>query len=90
MESYGYRGILYGSYMSTPKGVKLIEFNARFGDPEAIMVLDLLQTDLFELLWMLLQHNHLTFISVEFSNTYGLCKYLFLRVIQRSQEKMKL
>ena len=36
MESYGYRGILYGSYMSTPKGVKLIEFNARFGDPEAI------------------------------------------------------
>ena len=29
-----YKGILYGGYMLTPKGVMLIEFNCRFGDPE--------------------------------------------------------
>ena len=49
-DDYGYRGILYGSYISTQKGIKLIEYNARFGDPEVIPVLDLLETDLFEIL----------------------------------------
>ena len=46
---YGYRGILYGSYMKTNDGVKLIEFNARFGDPEVIAVLDILETELFDI-----------------------------------------
>jgi phosphoribosylamine--glycine ligase / phosphoribosylformylglycinamidine cyclo-ligase len=75
MESYGYRGVLYGSYMSTSTGIKLIEFNARFGDPEAIIVLDLLQTDLFNILDAITTQS-LDLISVEFSNSYGLCKYL--------------
>lgn len=37
----GYKGILYGGFMATKTGVKLIEYNARFGDPEAMNVLSL-------------------------------------------------
>ncbi|MDP2586973.1 MAG: phosphoribosylamine--glycine ligase [Candidatus Komeilibacteria bacterium] len=37
----GYKGILYGGFMATQTGVKLIEYNARFGDPEAMNVLSL-------------------------------------------------
>jgi phosphoribosylamine--glycine ligase len=43
-----YQGVLYGGFMNTEKGVYLIEFNSRFGDPEAINVLALLETPLSE------------------------------------------
>ncbi len=45
-----FKGILYGQFMATKESVKLIEFNARFGDPEAMNVLSLLEgslTDVF-------------------------------------------
>lgn len=41
----GYRGVLYGQFMLTTEGVKLIEFNSRLGDPEAINVLPLFMGD---------------------------------------------
>lgn len=41
-----YKGILYGSFIKTKKGIKVIEFNCRLGDSEAINVLELLETDL--------------------------------------------
>lgn len=44
-----YRGIIYGGFMITRNSVKLIEFNARFGDPEAINVLPLLETDFLDI-----------------------------------------
>jgi len=37
----GYKGVLYGGFIATSDGVKLIEYNARFGDPEAMNVLAL-------------------------------------------------
>lgn len=37
-----YKGILYGQFMATASGVEVIEFNARFGDPEAMNILPLL------------------------------------------------
>lgn len=40
-----YKGILYGQFMLTDNGVQLIEYNSRFGDPEAMNVLPLLQDD---------------------------------------------
>jgi len=43
-----YQGILYGGFMNTEKGVYLVEYNCRFGDPEAINVLALLDTPLTE------------------------------------------
>ena len=42
----GYRGIIYGSFMMTKRGLRVIEFNARFGDPECINILSILSTDI--------------------------------------------
>jgi phosphoribosylamine--glycine ligase len=43
-----YKGFLYGGYMKTVKGIKLIEFNSRLGDPEAMNVLPILKTDFID------------------------------------------
>ena len=45
-EGLEYRGVLYAGLMLTPTGPKVVEFNARFGDPEAEAVLPLLTSDL--------------------------------------------
>ncbi|ALG82454.1 phosphoribosylamine--glycine ligase [Halanaeroarchaeum sulfurireducens] len=45
-----YRGILYGQFMLTAEGLKVVEFNARFGDPEAMNTLPVLETDFLDVL----------------------------------------
>ena len=45
-----YRGVLYAGLMLTPDGPRLVEYNARFGDPEAQVVLPRMTTDLAGLL----------------------------------------
>jgi phosphoribosylamine--glycine ligase len=45
-----YRGVLYAGLMLTPDGPKLVEFNVRFGDPEAEVVLPLVTSDLADVL----------------------------------------
>ena len=49
-EGIDYRGTLYAGLMLTPDGLKLVEFNVRFGDPEAQAVLPRMSSDLVELL----------------------------------------
>lgn len=50
MEQEGrtFKGVLYFGLMLTPKGPKVIEYNARFGDPETQAVLSRLETDLYD------------------------------------------
>ena len=45
-EGCPFEGVLYGGLMKTPQGIKVIEFNARFGDPETEVVLPKLTSDL--------------------------------------------
>jgi phosphoribosylamine--glycine ligase len=49
-EGIDYRGVLYAGLMLAPDGPKVIEYNIRFGDPEAQVVLPLLESDLVDLL----------------------------------------
>ncbi len=48
-EGCPFTGVLYGGLMKTPDGIKVIEFNARFGDPETEVVLPRLKSDIVEI-----------------------------------------
>ena len=47
-EGCTFKGVLYGGLMKTPTGVKVIEFNCRFGDPETEVVLPRLESDIYD------------------------------------------
>ena len=47
-EGRTFKGVLYGGLMKTPTGVKVIEFNCRFGDPETEVVLPRLESDIYD------------------------------------------
>ena len=49
-EGIDYRGCLYGGFMLTPEGPKVLEFNARFGDPETQVILPRLENDLIDVM----------------------------------------
>src|SRR3990167_1705672 len=69
-----YIGILYGSFMATQDGVRLIECNARLGDPEALNVLAILETDFVEICQAMLAET-LSPEKVQFANLATVCKY---------------
>ena len=70
-----YRGILYGGFMATGDGVKLIEYNARFGDPECLNLLTLLETD-FVTVCRAIVEQKLSDVRVEFARRASVCKYV--------------
>jgi phosphoribosylamine--glycine ligase/phosphoribosylformylglycinamidine cyclo-ligase len=51
IEDHPYVGILYAGIMLTAQGPRLIEYNCRFGDPEAQAIIPLIQSDLLDVLW---------------------------------------
>jgi len=69
-----YKGFLYGQFMKTAKGLKLIEYNSRFGDPEAMNVLPLLQGNLVDICWSIINGNLSR--NFEFEKKATVCKYL--------------
>jgi len=70
-----YQGILYGGYMATAHGIRIIEYNARFGDPEALNLLPLLNTDLAEV-FLAVTEGTLSQIELSCKNKASVCKYI--------------
>ncbi len=70
-----YQGILYGQFMNTRDGPKVIEFNARFGDPEAMNVLTILTSD-FATITAHIANGTLSKGDVSFEKKATVCKYL--------------
>jgi phosphoribosylamine--glycine ligase len=71
----GYRGFLYGQFIATAHGVRVIEFNVRLGDPEAINMMALLETDAQDFLANLAE-GHLQKDKTAFAPKASVCKYL--------------
>jgi len=69
-----YKGVLYGQFMVTKNGPRVIEFNARFGDPEAMNVLPLLETDIVDVMSAVVGGT-LDKLAVNFSKKATVCKY---------------
>ena len=72
-EAEPYRGVLYGQFMLTKDGPKLIEYNARFGDPEAMNVLPLLDTPLAKVCKDIVNGS---LGEVKFKSKASVCKYI--------------
>jgi phosphoribosylamine--glycine ligase len=65
-EGSPYRGILYPGIIVTADGPRVLEFNARFGDPETQVLLPRLKSDLLEICWAVM-NNHLSDAEIEWS-----------------------
>ena len=74
-EGRTFEGCLYFGLMITPKGPKVIEYNCRFGDPEAQVVLPLLESDLLTVM-RAVTYGKLAETEVEFSNNAAACVVL--------------
>jgi phosphoribosylamine--glycine ligase len=74
-EGRTFKGCLYFGLMLTPDGPKVIEYNARFGDPELQAVLPLLESDLLPIL-LAVSQQRLKDVEVKFSNQASCCVVL--------------
>ncbi|MCD6109741.1 phosphoribosylamine--glycine ligase [bacterium] len=70
-----FKGIMYGGFIATKNGTKLIEFNARFGDPEAMNALPILETDFVEICERIIDGT-LDQLDVKFAPKATVCKYV--------------
>ena len=70
-----YKGVMYGGFIVTKNGVKLVEYNARFGDPEAMNILPLMETDFVEVCNAII-NQELDKIKIKFQNKATVCKYV--------------
>ncbi len=70
-----YKGVMYGGFMITKSGVTLLEYNARFGDPEAMNILPILKTDFVDVCRAIIEGT-LDKIKIEFEDKATVCKYV--------------
>ena len=71
-EGKEYKGVLYAGLILTKEGPKVLEFNARFGDPETQVILPRLKTDLIDILNAVIE-NTLHQINIEWEDTAAVC-----------------
>lgn len=70
-----YRGVLYGGFILTKDGVKVIEYNSRFGDPEVMNCLPILESDFVDACYGVIENN-LKQDHLKFANKATVCKYV--------------
>lgn len=83
-----YRGVLYGGFMLTPEGPKVLEYNARFGDPETQVILPRLESDLVDVL-LAVAEGRPDDVCLEWSDTWAACVVLASEGYPGSYEKGK-
>jgi phosphoribosylamine---glycine ligase len=66
-----FHGVLYAGLMLTPDGLRVLEYNARFGDPETQAVLPRLRSDLLELLLRASRPGGLEGVRLEWSSDWA-------------------
>lgn len=66
-----FKGVLYGGLMKTPAGIKVIEFNCRFGDPETEVVLPRLKTDIYDIFSAVVDETKMPLIEWSSEQTMG-------------------
>lgn len=71
-EGRTFKGVIYFGLMLTSDGVKVIEYNARFGDPETQVILPLLKTDLLDVIDAVID-GKLDQLQIEWENKTGFC-----------------
>jgi phosphoribosylamine--glycine ligase len=74
-EKREYKGVIYGQFMLTTDGVRVIEINARFGDPEAMNVLPLLKTNFVDICMAMIEGT-LSRKKISFARKSTVCKYV--------------
>lgn len=71
-EGFTFKGVLYVGLMLTEQGPKVVEYNARFGDPETQAVLPLLESDLMEIM-MAVREQRLSELDIRWKNQAAAC-----------------
>jgi phosphoribosylamine---glycine ligase len=83
-----YRGVLYGGFMLTDEGPKVLEFNARFGDPETQVILPRLENDLVDVMLAVAQGRPQD-IQLSWSEEWAVCVVLASQGYPGAYEKGK-
>ena len=79
-------GVLYAGLMLTPNGIRVLEFNCRFGDPETQVVLPLLETDLIEIIEACVD-GRLNELDVQWKSSAAICVVLASKGYPERPEK---
>lgn len=87
-EGRPFKGVLYFGLMLTPKGPKVIEYNARFGDPETQAVLSRLESDLFDIFNAVIDER-LEEIDIKWSDSAACCVCMASGGYPKAYEKGK-
>ena len=74
----GFTGVLNGGFFKTADGIRFMEFNSRFGDPECLNIMSVLETPLSEVLARMWDGT-LSGSTVSFADKASVCKYLVAR-----------
>lgn len=88
-EGITYRGVIFGGLMVTPRGLKVLEFNVRFGDPETQVLLPRLRSDLFPLLYEAARGNLASVPSPKWSADAAVCVVVASKGYPGNYEKGK-